>query len=74
MQLISEAEGRQADLLQVFQSPKPYEKSSEIYPLTRLKRDVRQTKAAQVGHLTQQTGDFTQISLIDSGLGTSTGP
>lgn len=63
VQLICEVEERQDELLEVVQPPKPVEKSSEVFPLTRFKGDVIQTKAVQVDRPSQKGGDFTQICL-----------
>lgn len=64
MQLISEVEERQPELLEVFQLPKQDEKKPEIPSLTRPKGDVRQTKAVQVGHSSKKGDDLIHISLI----------
>lgn len=64
VQLISEAEGRQVEVLEIVQLPKPGEKSSKVSPLTRVRGDVRQTKALQVDHLSKKVDNVTQFSPI----------
>lgn len=64
VQLICEAEERQAELLEIVQPTKAEEKRSEVPSLKRFQGDVTQSKAVQVDHLSQKGDDFTQISLI----------
>lgn len=64
VQLISEVEERQPELLEVFQLPKQDEKKPEIPSLIRPKGGVRQTKAVQVDHSSKKGDDLIQIGLI----------
>lgn len=54
VQLICEAEERQAELLEIVQLPKAEEKRSEVPSLKRFQGDVTQSKAVQVDHLSQK--------------------